>query len=34
MASDHFPDRVVAALREIRPTNEDVIIAGEGNDPV
>ena len=29
MASDHFPDHVVAALTQIRPTDEEARVAAE-----
>lgn len=29
MASDHFPDRVVAALKQIRPTDKEAMDAAK-----
>ena len=34
MASDHFPDRVVAALRQIRPTDEEANVGSLATESV
>jgi hypothetical protein len=34
MASDHFPDRVVAALRQIRPTDEEANVGSLATEAV